>query len=92
MSEGGFTFPAYPEMDFDLILEDNRPEKIARRRHPRPADLLPFVPGHNAQTQRPEEGVLGLFHVAEQAREMNDAGHIGLGELNTSFGSEFVGH
>ena len=48
--------------------------------------------GHNAQTQRPKEGVLGLFHVAEQAREVNDAGHIRLGELNTSFGSEFVGH
>ena len=40
--------------------------------------------------KRAEECVLGVFHVAVEIREMDNAGRVGFAELNAAGDGEFV--
>src|SRR5690606_22910152 len=61
-------------------------------RHPRPRDALRPVEHVHTEPQAAPERVLGLLHVAEIVREVQHAGHVGLGELHRPAIGDRIGH
>ena len=76
--------------DAELLLESERTLVVESRRDAGPADR--GLRRRNRQARRAPQCVLRFFHVPEIAAEMNDAGHVGLGELNSTVIAEFRAH
>src|SRR5436305_10337686 len=66
----------HPQMDLQHVAEPGGGLVVARDRHPRPGDLPPLVPEVDAGADRRQEGVLGVLHEDEKAREVDDAAHV----------------
>jgi hypothetical protein len=80
------------EVNLDLLLKAQRPAEIATGAHARPADGGAAFMGVNGGAERAKERVLGLLHHAVEIGEMDDARHVGLGELDAAEQLELVGH
>ena len=61
---------------------------VAMELKTRPADLTALVLEVNGRTEAGQELVLGGLHEDEEAREMNDATHVRVGEFDTSSGAK----
>lgn len=70
--------------DRQFIFETSRTVIIATGRNPRPTDPTQLVILEHVQAKMPEQIVLGLLHVHEERREMNDPGSIGLDKLDAA--------
>jgi len=46
----------------------------------------------DGETERAEEGVLGRLHELEEVREVHDAGHVGVRELDLADDPVLVAH
>src|SRR5262245_51431135 len=71
-----------PQPDIELILETQRPTEVEVGVDARPPDVR--VAGMDAQSRLAPQRVLGFLHVAEEPAEMDDAGGVGLVELDPS--------
>ena len=82
------------DFDFDIhdIFEGDLGEVIAPGADPGQADALAFPFEGDGQAQGTEELGLDRFHPEEEAGEVDDAGHIGIGELDTAGGAKEDGH
>src|SRR5262245_1674355 len=78
-------------MDLQLVAEAGRREVFAGHGDAGPGELaavllLPVDTG----SDRLQEGVLGVLHEDEEAREVDDAAHVGIDVLDPSTGSDLV--
>ena len=69
------------QMDIHFIFKVQRAEIFTRSGETRPADFVPIPFRRDARAEAPQELVLGCLHKHEKSGEMDDAGHIGIGEL-----------
>src|SRR5262249_22352917 len=69
---------------FHKILEADGTQIIARRRHARKTDLLPFPRQRYRKNARAQELDFRRFNEAEEVGEVNDAGHVGVGDLDAA--------
>ncbi len=76
--------PFNRQFDVDPIFKPDRQSIIARRVDTRPAIGLAVDFMNNAQSEMPQKLVLGLLHVDEEIRKVNDASGIGIPELNSA--------
>lgn len=81
------------EFNAELLLELQRCHEIAARMNAGPANaIIRTRLLEDRHAQRAEERMLHAFHVAEEVREMHDASHVSLGELNALGDLELVRH
>ena len=78
-----------PDEDVELLLEVQAVAELACGRQAWPADVAARL--RDGEAGGAPERVLRLFHVAEHHREVDDAGEIGLGELDAPAVAEFAG-
>jgi len=74
------------------ILKRGRAEKITTCRYPRKTDPLAFPGQRHAQAARAKKFHLGRLHETEKVGEVNDAGHVGVGEFNAASSVKSLGH
>src|SRR2546426_5374166 len=69
-------------VDFHFVLEMQRLLEIALRVDARPADGRINIARDDGKTDRAEKTVLRDFHVVKKIREVDDARHVRLSELD----------
>jgi hypothetical protein len=72
------------DFDLDVVLETSRAAVVAGSRDAGPAYLAFVVAQKDAQPQMTEHLVLGLLHVNEKRREVNDPGGVGFDEFHAA--------
>src|SRR5688572_21848847 len=83
---------AHQKLDLHLLLETQGALVIAGSMDAGPADHPPFELCVDRSAQRAKEGVLRLFHVAEELREMDNPRHVGLRKLHAADTAELERH
>jgi DNA segregation ATPase FtsK/SpoIIIE-like protein len=65
---------------------------IAAHFEPRPTGGMPPFARVHGMAQRPQKGMFGRLHPAEEICEVHDAGHIGFGKLDPTLMEKFKAH
>ena len=81
VSHAARTEPANEQIDRQFVFKQGRGAVFALRTDPGPTKV-PRNAGMNAQPQAAQKGVLGLFQIDEEDREMDDACGVRVAELN----------
>jgi hypothetical protein len=87
---GGFF--SNEQTDFNLVLKSERVEVITFGMDAREPEWRVELGHDDRAAEGAKKRVLGGFHVAKEIGEMNNAGHVGIGELDATDGGELAGH
>jgi hypothetical protein len=85
-------FSATSKRDFHFVLKSERVEVITFGMDAREPEWRIELRHDDRMAEGAEKRVLGGFHVAKEIREMHNAGHVGIGELDATDGGELAGH
>lgn len=76
------------DMDVDHLFESNRLTIIAIRIDSRKTEFVSVDFADHGKVETAQQRVLGLFHIHEEVREMRDASHVRVTELDSPSGFE----
>jgi hypothetical protein len=92
VGEGARSLLGDKQADLHLVLESQRVQVMTFGMDARQPEWRVKLGHHDRMAQGPKKGMFGSFHVTKEIRVMNNAGHVGIGELHTSNGCELTGH